>query len=580
MIELHGDSLCFSFPEVHAHARLQVTFQRTLRIPDDDRTYPLPPGLGAFPLRHVDDYAERLPEAWVRHGGVMLPMFQAEALWIDFESPRDYPFAVKIAAGKINAVSGQPWTHELRRSPQDYVVVPDQPWLDGFCVAKGVIRQFVAMPLGQGYSVGEQLTGSAEYGGLQILAVPLKAKCYELARREREESTVLCSMSPAHSMGLAPGGRMRQEIYPDEHAPGDWEALRASRCFVHLANSLVWRAVTGEGPPTIPPTARQYSEAGLPWFEYYGEGDALEGAASLAGAASVAALGAKKGESPLPENEPATPRKVHGLGPPRRVREAPHETPSAPGPRVTASASREEGTEPPMDASRTYINFLLDRTGSMQAIKDATIEAFNGFVTNQSAQPGETFWTLTIFDSESIDRLYDALPGAQVPKLTPETYVPRASTPLLDAIGKTTHAALEHAKGRAYDRHVLVIQTDGHENASKEYGVEAVRKLLQEVEGCGWQIVYLGAGIDAFSEMKQFYGTHRAASVQYGRSEAGIAGMTASLSDAVSKYRVRGRAVAEDLTVDESGERATRSPQGPGGRQTDAAADPMSRLKR
>ena len=58
MLELKKNSLVFSFPDVHPAAKLTVTFQRTLRIPDDERTYPLPPGLGDFPLRHVDDYAD------------------------------------------------------------------------------------------------------------------------------------------------------------------------------------------------------------------------------------------------------------------------------------------------------------------------------------------------------------------------------------------------------------------------------------------------------------------------------------------------------------------------------------------
>ena len=48
MIELKDDRLAFSFPDVHPHAKLDITFQRTLRIPDDDKTYPLPPGLGAL----------------------------------------------------------------------------------------------------------------------------------------------------------------------------------------------------------------------------------------------------------------------------------------------------------------------------------------------------------------------------------------------------------------------------------------------------------------------------------------------------------------------------------------------------
>ena len=65
MIELKHDGLVFRFPEVHEDAELQIDFQRTLRIPDDDNDYPLPAGLGRFPLRHVDDYSQRVPEKWI-----------------------------------------------------------------------------------------------------------------------------------------------------------------------------------------------------------------------------------------------------------------------------------------------------------------------------------------------------------------------------------------------------------------------------------------------------------------------------------------------------------------------------------
>ena len=57
MIELLNNQLIFRFPDVHKKAGCSIDFQRTLRIPDDNREYPLPPGLGAFPLRHVDDFA-------------------------------------------------------------------------------------------------------------------------------------------------------------------------------------------------------------------------------------------------------------------------------------------------------------------------------------------------------------------------------------------------------------------------------------------------------------------------------------------------------------------------------------------
>src|ERR1700722_13861252 len=117
MIELKNDHLLFSFPDVHPSAKLEVTFQRTLRIPDDDKTYPLPPGLGAFPLRHVDDCADNVPPAWLEHGGVMLPMYQSEAMWLCFSGGNDaergvqYPCAIKVATGKIDAVTGKDWSN-------------------------------------------------------------------------------------------------------------------------------------------------------------------------------------------------------------------------------------------------------------------------------------------------------------------------------------------------------------------------------------------------------------------------------------------------------------------------------------
>ncbi len=135
MIELRNDRLVFSFPEIHPEAQCTIEFQRTLRIPDDNRAYPLPPGFGTFPLAHVDDYQVKMPETWKTHGGVFFPMYQAEAMWIFFHGA--YPFAVKIAAGKVDAVTGEDWKNELTKAPQDYVVIPDQPWLDGFCVQKG-----------------------------------------------------------------------------------------------------------------------------------------------------------------------------------------------------------------------------------------------------------------------------------------------------------------------------------------------------------------------------------------------------------------------------------------------------------
>lgn len=308
MIELNHDNLVIHFPEVHDAATLSINFQRTLRIPDDERTYPLPAGLGRFPLRHVDDHARTVPPSWIEHGGVMLPMYQAEALWVWLNG--HYPFAVMIAAGKINAVTGEEWRAGLHRNPQNYVVTPGQPWLDGYCVEQGVIRQFVATPLGEGYTAEEQITGRGSVGGLQIVAYPMKREAFERYRaRATDDATFLGCASVTvtgafGAMGLAPGGRMRQEVFRDPHSLEDWDQRHLARCFVHITNSRQWRAITGEAPPTEPITATQYGKAGIPWFDYYAADlDAVDGAGVLQRLKSVVEMGKSKRQPPVPDND-------------------------------------------------------------------------------------------------------------------------------------------------------------------------------------------------------------------------------------------------------------------------------------
>ena len=333
MIELQNDSLVITFADVHPDASLRIDFQRTLRIPDDGRSYPLPPGLGRFPLRHVDDFADGVPELWKKHGGVMFPMHSTEAMWLNFTSDpvpdhaTRYPFALKIATGKRSAVTGEAWRRDLHRTPrQDYLVIPAQPWLDGYCVSRGLIRQFVAMALGEGYTAEEQLTGKAEVGGLQLEIVPMKREAFErrfpkIAPMPAEEAAMdMCQPCAAPApmasaaprarrakkvdMGLAPGGRMKQKVHADPFDLEDWDLGATSRCFVHLCDAALWKVVTGQPAPTTPPTAQDYSDAGLPWF-HHSEADApaVGGAKLLSGLKSVLGMGAEKGESPLAEND-------------------------------------------------------------------------------------------------------------------------------------------------------------------------------------------------------------------------------------------------------------------------------------
>jgi hypothetical protein len=326
-------------------ADVTIHFRRTLRIPDDGRKYPLPAGLGSFPLRSVDDYLDAAPEEWRKRGGLAMPMYQSEALWIAFQSR--FPFAVKIAAGKINAVSGEAWTGDLQRKPQNYVVVPDQPWLDGFAVGNGLIRQFVAMPLGAGYTVEEQLTGKGDTGGIQIQVYPMRSDRYfeehiasslpstleELLPRLFAKHLIprysvhhsiarLPCLARSGGMGLAGGGLMRQEISEDPYKFGVWDRSQTKRCFVHLCNSMVWRQITGTNPPHPPLTAEEYKAAGVPWFDYYRDDQKpLKGSKRLAGVKSVAQLGKKKKSQPFPDDTPITPNLIIQYGNTRRPEE-------------------------------------------------------------------------------------------------------------------------------------------------------------------------------------------------------------------------------------------------------------------
>ena len=167
--------LDFDFTSIHPEARFNMIFQQTLRIPDDAATYALPPSLGNFPLRKVGEFP-KVPEAWKKRGGIMMPVHSAEAMWMSF-GRQSYPFAVKVSAGKRSAVTGAEWTDGLSKS--DYLVCPPQPWLDGFCTEEGKIRQFVAAALGAGLSVEKQLSGEETHGGIQIEVFPMKRSEYE-----------------------------------------------------------------------------------------------------------------------------------------------------------------------------------------------------------------------------------------------------------------------------------------------------------------------------------------------------------------------------------------------------------------
>lgn len=316
-VTVRGDRLTFG-------DGLSITFQRTLRIPDDGRKYPLPPGLGSFPVRRVDDYRDRVPAEWRERGGVFLPMYQREAMWILFQCPYWKPRAVKVAVGKVCALTGKRWSEDLHDGDQDYVVAPPQPWLDGIAAGKGFIRQFVAMPLGMGYTVEGQVTGEETFGGIQLKVFEPKAGRFPDEPPHRAFEGVVAGMAPpapmcmsapaspsrsrAGSMGLGAGGRMVQKIYPDPHGIDTWDPDHTGRIFVHIVNSDLFREITGEAPPPTPVTAKEYRAAGLPWFALYDEAaPTLDPAEKLEKVKSIKEMDEQKSTVPLQDDDSVDP---------------------------------------------------------------------------------------------------------------------------------------------------------------------------------------------------------------------------------------------------------------------------------
>ncbi len=194
----------------------------------------------------------------------------------------------------------------------------------------------------------------------------------------------------------------------------------------------------------------------------------------------------------------------------------------------------------------THIAVLLDRSGSMDAVKDETISGFNYFLKEQKAAGDNASFTLVQFDSESTDVVHEARPVRDVPDLNADTYQPRGSTPLLDALGQTinstgqTLAAIPAANRP--DKVVFVVITDGQENASHRFTKARVKEMIDHQTGkYNWQFVYLGANQDAFEEAGAV-GIAMANAANFTPANMEVAFMGTSVN--VASYRRTGRAAS------------------------------------
>jgi hypothetical protein len=192
-----------------------------------------------------------------------------------------------------------------------------------------------------------------------------------------------------------------------------------------------------------------------------------------------------------------------------------------------------------MDMNLTEIVFLIDRSGSMAGLESDTIGGFNAFIENQTRLEGKVIVTAVLFD-DKYEILWNGIDADKV-ELSGKEYYVRGCTALLDAVGKTIlDVGLRLSKTSESKRPgkvIFVITTDGMENASREFTYEKVRKLIKhQQEKYGWELIFLGANIDAAKEAGNI-GIFEENAYNFEASKDGVSNMYSRACEAVSEKR-------------------------------------------
>jgi len=179
-----------------------------------------------------------------------------------------------------------------------------------------------------------------------------------------------------------------------------------------------------------------------------------------------------------------------------------------------------------MKTNVTELVFILDRSGSMHGLEDDTLGGFNSMLEKQKKEEGEAYVSTVLFNDHSTV-IHDRVDIRKVEPMTREQYQVYGCTALLDAVGGAIrHIGNIHKYARKEDvpdKTLFVIITDGMENASHEYSLSKVKKMIEkEKEKYGWEFLFLGANIDAVSTARGL-GISEDRAVKYCCDEQGTA---------------------------------------------------------
>ena len=161
-----------------------------------------------------------------------------------------------------------------------------------------------------------------------------------------------------------------------------------------------------------------------------------------------------------------------------------------------------------MKTNITELVFILDRSGSMSGLESDTIGGYNALLDKQKKVPGEAVVTTVLFD-DKYELLHDRINIKGIAPITEKEYYVCGSTALLDAVGKTINKignAQKHtSENLRADKVMVVITTDGMENASHEYTYDRIKYMIErQKEKYSWEFIFLGANIDAVSTAAKF----------------------------------------------------------------------------